>query len=49
MIMELTNNIIKHSQATEATVQIIYYEDHLALMVDDNGTGMKHQNGDGMV
>jgi signal transduction histidine kinase len=38
IIMELTNNIIKHSHAFEATVQLIYYDTHLEIMLEDNGT-----------
>lgn len=45
IIMELTNNILRHSGATEATVQLVYYENHLELMVEDNGQGMiAHDN-----
>ena len=48
IIMELTNNIFKHSQATEAAIQLIYYEDYLELMAEDNGKGIKLQKGDGI-
>lgn len=40
IILEFTNNIIKHSKATKATVQFIYYDDQLEIMVEDNGTGI---------
>jgi signal transduction histidine kinase len=39
IILELTSNIIKHSEASEATVQMIYYENQLELMAEDNGRG----------
>lgn len=39
IIMELSNNIIRHSKATEATVQLIYHTDQLAIMAEDNGKG----------
>jgi signal transduction histidine kinase len=39
IILELTSNIIKHSAASEATVQMIYYENQLELMAEDNGRG----------
>ena len=39
IILELTSNIIKHSAASEATVQMIYDENQLELMAEDNGRG----------
>ena len=39
IIMELTHNILKHSKASESTIQFIYLQDHLALGVEDNGKG----------
>ena len=39
IIMELTNNIIKHSNATEASVQLVYHENQMTLVVEDNGMG----------
>jgi len=46
IIMELTNNILKHSNAKEATIQLIYYDDHLEIMTEDNGQGFS-KNKDG--
>jgi len=43
IIMELTNNIVKHSHATEATIQIIYHEKQMTLMVEDNGKGITQE------
>lgn len=40
IIMELTNNIIKHSHATEATIQLVYHEKQMTLVVEDNGKGI---------
>lgn len=40
IIMELTNNIIKHAAATEATIQLIFSDDAVEIMTEDNGTGM---------
>jgi len=48
ILMELTNNIIRHAQATEATIQVIYYEKHLELMAEDNGLGFHKTNNTGM-
>ena len=39
MIQELFNNILKHSQATEALLQLNRHDDHLSLTVEDNGRG----------
>jgi signal transduction histidine kinase len=39
IIMEITNNIIKHSNASEATIQFLNYETNLEIMVEDNGKG----------
>lgn len=39
IIQELTNNIIKHANATEALVQINSHENNIFITVEDNGTG----------
>jgi len=39
ILLELSNNILKHASATEATVQLIYYENKLEIVVEDNGRG----------
>jgi signal transduction histidine kinase len=39
IIMELTSNIIRHSKATDATIQLVYHEKQLAIMAEDNGKG----------
>ena len=39
VIQELITNIIKHSQATEATISITQHEDSLSIIVEDNGIG----------
>jgi two-component system, NarL family, sensor histidine kinase FusK len=43
IIMELTNNIIRHARATAATVQLLYYSDYLELLVEDDGIGLPEQ------
>jgi signal transduction histidine kinase len=48
IIMELTNNIIKHAKATESTIQFIYHEKHLALVIEDNGTGFYNDSSKGI-
>jgi signal transduction histidine kinase len=44
IISELLNNVIKHSKATEATVQLNFYADEIIMMVEDNGVGIKNKN-----
>jgi signal transduction histidine kinase len=41
IMKELINNALKHAQATEIEVQLIYFEDFLYLSVEDNGVGFK--------
>lgn len=39
IVQELINNIVKHSQATEATVFLSYTNQQLVIQVSDNGIG----------
>lgn len=48
IVMELTNNIIKHAKASESTIQFIYHEKHLALVVEDNGCGFYQDSSKGI-
>lgn len=48
IIMELTSNILKHSGASEATIQLIYYDDHLEIMTEDNGQGFSENKKGGI-
>jgi signal transduction histidine kinase len=48
IIMELTQNVLKHSDATEATIQLIYYDNQLEIMTEDNGKGMIQNETDGI-
>lgn len=41
IVGELLNNILKHAKASEGVVQLLYYEDHLLVSVEDNGIGIK--------
>lgn len=38
-LQEMLNNVIKHSGATHAYVEIVEHDDALSLMVEDNGRG----------
>ncbi len=44
IIQELVTNIIKHSQATEASISINKYDDSLNIIVEDNGAGFDSRN-----
>ena len=49
---ELVNNIIKHSQADKANIQLINTAGFILLIVEDNGKGMNlsnHKNGIGLM
>ncbi len=48
IFMELSNNICNHAYATEATLQLIYYDNYLEVMAEDNGTGFSEKQHDGM-
>ena len=39
IIQELTTNVIKHANATQATIHLINHDDSLNIMVEDNGKG----------
>jgi signal transduction histidine kinase len=39
ILMELTSNIIKHANATESTIQLLYQDAHLEIIAEDNGAG----------
>ena len=39
IVQELINNIVKHSKATKAMVQMNYHENELFITVEDNGIG----------
>lgn len=39
VLQELVNNILKHAQATEITIQLLREETELSVMVEDNGRG----------
>jgi signal transduction histidine kinase len=42
IINELLNNIVKHAEASEATVQLSVLDDSLQIITEDNGIGMDH-------
>lgn len=47
-VQELINNIIKHSQADHALVQISQYDELLSLTIEDNGIGFVEQESKGI-
>ena len=48
IVLELINNIIKHSEATKATILMMNQDDYFNLQVKDNGIGMQDGSGNGM-
>ncbi|OIQ20097.1 MAG: hypothetical protein BM557_05340 [Flavobacterium sp. MedPE-SWcel] len=51
IIQELATNIIKHAQATEASIQLTHHDDNINIIIEDNGVGFstdKINTADGM-
>jgi signal transduction histidine kinase len=48
IVLELINNIIKHSEATKATILMMNKDDYFNLQVKDNGIGIHGNSGNGM-
>jgi signal transduction histidine kinase len=52
IVQELLNNIVKHSKATAASVQLSVQDDFLSITIEDNGVGFdkngSHQSGTGL-
>ncbi|WP_430409516.1 sensor histidine kinase [Kordia sp.] len=44
MIQELITNIIKHAEATKATIQLTQHSQNLNIIVEDNGKGFDSKN-----
>lgn len=40
-IQELMTNVIKHARATEIDLQLIRHEEHISIIVEDNGRGFQ--------
>ncbi len=45
IVQELISNILKHSEAKEATIQLIRNEDSVNLIVEDDGKGFNPNEG----
>lgn len=43
LVLELIQNVIKHSRATEALIQLNYFDRLLSITVEDNGVGLSEQ------
>ena len=48
IVLELTNNIIKHAKASQATISLLKEKEKLTLTVQDDGQGFTHANARGM-
>ena len=40
IVQELVHNIIRHAEATEATVEVVEHGRHVTILVEDNGIGI---------
>ncbi len=40
IVQELVHNILKHAQATHAMIELVEHEQHISMMVEDNGIGI---------
>ena len=49
ILQNLATNIIKHSKAKNANLQVIGHEDHLTIIVEDDGVGFNTNNTNGAV
>ncbi|WP_285057732.1 sensor histidine kinase [Pedobacter ginsengisoli] len=49
VIQELINNVIKHSLSVYALVQMSYHDCMLSITVEDNGIGLKGEEGVGFI
>ena len=49
IVQELVHNVIKHAQATKATIEVIEHDRHVTILVEDNGVGISTDDavGDG--
>lgn len=45
IVQELLNNIVKHSKATQALVQVSQQNEVLSITIEDNGVGMQENKG----
>ncbi len=44
IIKELINNVLKHSEASQSVVQMIYFEEFLYISIEDDGKGFDFSN-----
>jgi signal transduction histidine kinase len=44
IVLEVFNNILKHSKAHEATMQLIFHEQMIYLSIEDNGIGINEES-----
>ncbi|WP_233265936.1 tetratricopeptide repeat protein [Formosa sp. L2A11] len=48
IVQELINNILKHAEATNADVQLTRHQDHLNIVINDNGKGFQKNKKSGI-
>jgi signal transduction histidine kinase len=45
MVQESLNNIVKHASANHIDVQLLYREEHIHILIADNGKGFGDEEG----
>ncbi len=40
ILQELLHNVLKHAHASHALMEVVEHEDHISIVVEDNGVGM---------
>jgi signal transduction histidine kinase len=40
IVQELLHNVIRHAEATEATIEVVEHNRHVTILVEDNGIGI---------
>ncbi|MEH6704758.1 MAG: sensor histidine kinase [Galbibacter orientalis] len=48
IVQELINNILKHAEAKHAAVQLTMHEDHLNIVINDDGIGFQNNKKSGI-
>lgn len=44
MIQEFLHNVVKHARASHAMLELVEHEDHISLMIEDDGIGMQEEH-----
>ena len=47
IVQELLNNVVKHARASKVSLQLLHHEQHINLLMEDNGVGFEYINKNG--